>query len=133
MELYYRIWVDCIKRGKLQSANSQNWQVGSMIFMTMAMAFNFVLIITVLEKYVFKIYFYRINLLFFPTYLNNVLTYLVLFIMPCFVVNYLLVFRNRRYEDLIKKYPYYNGRLFLIYFVISMMLPILLLWAAIIF
>ena len=125
--VYYKIWVDCIKRGRQQPANRHNWQVGSMIFMTMAMAFNFVFIMTVLERHVFKSYFYKLDFSFFPVYVDNVLSYLILFILPCGLVNYLLIFRNKRYEKLLKKYPYYNGKLFAIYFTISMMLPILIL------
>lgn len=130
--LYYRIWMDCIRRARRQPDSRQNWQIGCMIFMTLPMAFNFVLIMTILEKYVFKNYFYKIDLSFLPVRVNNVLNYLVLFIFPCIVINYLMIFRNKRYENLLKKYPYYNGKLFLVYFLISMMLPILLLWGAII-
>ncbi len=131
LSLYYRIWVDCIKRAKQQPANRDNWHVGTMIFMTLAMAFNFVLSMTILEKYVFKIYFYKIELSFLPSRVNNVLTYLVLFILPCFIINYLLIFRNKRYEKLLNRYPYYNGKLFVVYFAVSMMLPIILLVGAI--
>ncbi len=133
MELYYRIWVDCIERARRQPANKQNWQIGSMVFMTLAMVFNFVLIMTILEKFVFKNYFYKIDFPFLPVRINNVLSYIFLFILPCVVVNYLLIFRNRRYEKLIKKYPYCNGKLFVIYFLVSLMLPIALLLGVIIF
>lgn len=99
----------------------------------MAMAFSFVLFMTVLEKYVFKNYFYMIDLRFFPVYVNNVLSYIFLFILPCLIINYMLILRNNRYEKLLVRYPYYNGKLFLAYFVTSLALPILLLWVAIIF
>lgn len=130
MGLYYRIWVDCIGRAKQQPANKHNWQKLSMISMTLAMAFNFILIMTVLEKYILRTYFYKIDLPFLPLLVNNVLNYLVLFILPCGIINYLLIFRNKAYERLLKKYPYNNGKLFLAYFVISMMLPIVLLLGA---
>lgn len=130
MGLYYRIWVDCIERARQQPANKHNWQKLSMISMTLAMAFNFILIMTVLEKYILRTYFYKIDLPFLPLRVNNVLSYLVLFILPCGIINYLLIFRNRAYERLLKKYPYNNGKLFLTYFVISMMLPIVLLLGA---
>ncbi|PVD50038.1 hypothetical protein DC498_22220 [Terrimonas sp.] len=104
-----------------------------MIFMTLAMAFNFVLIMTILEKFILRNYFYKIDIPFFPVRVNNVLTYVILFILPCALINYLLIFRNRRYEKLLNKYPYYNGKLFISYFVISMFLPIVLMWGAIIF
>ncbi len=131
--LYYRIWVDCIRRARRQPDNRQNWQIGCMIFMTLPMAFNFILAMTILEEHVFKNYFYKVDLTFLPVRINNVLSYIVLFILPCVVINYLLIFKKRKYEKLLKKYPYYNGKLFLVYFLISMLLPIIQLWGAIIF
>jgi uncharacterized BrkB/YihY/UPF0761 family membrane protein len=131
ISLYYRIWTDCIKRAKQQPANRENWPVGTMISMTLAMAFNLVLIMTLSEKFVFNTYFYKIDFSVFPSRVNNVLSYLILFILPCFILNYLLIFRNKRYEKVLTRYPYYNGKLFAVYFVISMMLPIMLLIGAI--
>jgi hypothetical protein len=131
--LYNRIWVDCIIRAKQQPANKHNWQSGTMLSMTMAMTFNFVLLMTILEKFIFRIYFYKIDFSFLPVRVNNVLGFLFLFILPCWLINYLLIFRNRRYEKLVKKYPYYKGKLFITYFVFSMMLPVLLLLGAIFF
>jgi hypothetical protein len=131
--LYYRIWVDCIKRVRLQPTHSRNWRAGCMISMAMAMAFNFVLIMTILEKHVFERYFYKIDLTFLPVRVNNVLSFLFLFILPCGILNFLLIFRNKRYKKLLKKYPYYNGKLFVIYFLTSLLLPIILMWVLIIF
>lgn len=132
--VYYRIWVDCIQRAKKQASNNQeSWQTITMLFMTLSMSANFILIMTVLEKSVFKTYFYKIDIPSLPTRLNNVFGYLFLFILPCVLINYLLIFRKKRYQKLLLKYPYYNGKLFLAYFLISMLVPIILLWVGIIF
>lgn len=133
LNIYYRIWVDCIQRAKMQSGNKESWQTITFFFMTLSMSANFVLIMTFLERSVFKRYFYKIDFSFLPTRLNNLLAYLFLFILPCVIVNYLLIFRKKRYQKLINKYPYYNGKLFITYFSISLLLPILLLWVGIIF
>jgi hypothetical protein len=131
--LYYRIWVDFITKVRLQPANKRNWKIKCTVLMTMAMTFNLVLVMIIIQKYVFDNYFYKLNMPFLPLYLKNVLSFLILFLLPCAVINYLLIFRNKRYEKLMKKYPYYNGKLFTGYFLISMFLPILLLWIGIIF
>ncbi len=131
--LYYRIWVDCITRGKLQPANKRNWAVGSMIFMSMSMAFNLVLFMIILQEYVVGNYFYKLNFSFLPTYINNLFSYILLFLLPCVWINYLLIFRNKRYEKLLQRYPYYKGKLFISYFLFSMLLPILLMWIGILF
>ncbi|PVD50040.1 hypothetical protein DC498_22230 [Terrimonas sp.] len=127
--------MDFIHRVKLQPiANQGNWKLRCMISMSLAMAFNLILIMTVLEKFVFKEYFYKIEFSYLPVRVNNVLSYLILFILPCALMNYVLIFRNNRYEKLLNKYPYYyNGKLFISYFLISMFLPIILMWAGIFF
>jgi len=104
-----------------------------MIFMSMAMTFNYVLIMLLLQKYLSILSFYELKIPGLPPYASNVISFVILFISPCIIVNYLLIFRNKRYERLLKKYPYYQGKLFLGYFLISMLLPIILLWIGIIF
>lgn len=133
LNLYYLIWVDCIQRAKKQSINKENWQTITMIFMTLPMSANFVLLMTILEKKVIHEYFYKIDFSFLSIRINNLLSYLFLFILPCFLINYLLIFRKGRYKNLLVKYRYYGGKIFLAYFLISMLVPIILLWVGIIF
>ena len=133
ISFYYRIWVDFIKRAKKNPANSDNWQWGCMIFMTLAMASNFILIVTILETHVLKRTFYTIDFSFLPERANSILSYLILFILPCWVINYLLIFRNKRYLKLLERYPDYNGKLSISYLLISLWLPIILLSIGFIF
>jgi hypothetical protein len=130
--LYYRIWVDCIKRAKSLPANKYNWHVASLVFMSMAMTFNFALFMVILQTNILGHYFYKLNISFLSKYLSNVVSFLFLFVLPVGIVNYLLIFRKKRYKMLMKKYPYYNGKLFVIYLTISLLLPVVLLWIGII-
>ena len=131
--LYYRIWTDCIQRLKLQPANKLNWPIKSMVIMSMAMTFNLVLLMSILQRNVLGNYFYKLDLAFLLRYASNVISFVVLFLLPCVLVNYILIFRNSRYNKLLSQYPYYNGKLFISYFLISIFLPIVLLWIGIIF
>jgi hypothetical protein len=125
--LYYRIWVDVIKRARSRPENQENWPVGTMIFMSISMTLNLLLVMTILQKHILGSYFYYIELNFLPKYLSNVISFTVLFILPCVSINYFLIFYRHRYEKLLKKYPDKNGKLFLTYFLISMFLPLVLL------
>lgn len=125
---YYRVWVDCIKKASLNPNYKQNWKSRSMVLMTMAMSSNFILLMTILELNVFKNYFYKIDFSLLPNRLNNVLVYFFLFILPCGIVNYLLIIRKDRYKKLVEIYPSYSGKLAALYIVISIMLPVVLLW-----
>jgi hypothetical protein len=131
--LYYRIWTDCITRLKLQPANKYDWPRKSMFIMSIAMTFNFALLMSILQRPILGYYFYKLDIPFLSRYVNNVVSFVILFVMPCVIVNYLLIFRNKRYDKLLKRYPYYNGKLIVTYFLISMFLPIVLLAIGMIF
>ena len=131
--LYYRIWTDCIKRIKSRPDNNNDWQVTSIFSMTLAMTFNFILIITVIEKFFFGHVIYDINLPFLHGPLKSLFNFIVLFFVPCLILNYLLIFRNKRYERFFEKYPYHDGKLFATYFSISLFLPIALMCIGVFF
>jgi hypothetical protein len=131
--LYYRIWVDCIKRAKSQPTSKRDWALGSMFYMSIAMISNFALFMAILQRNVLHSYFYKVRFSFLSGPVNILVTYVFLIIAPCIIMNYLLIFRNKRYEKLLEKYPYYDGKLFVSYFLISLLLPIVLLWIGIFF
>jgi hypothetical protein len=126
LALYYRIWVDAIVRAKSRPENRENWPMGTMIFMSVSMTLNLLLIMTILQRHVLGFYFYHIELSFLSRYLSNVISFSVLFILPCVLINYFLIFFRDRYKMLLKKYPYKGGKLFLTYFLVSMFLPLVL-------
>jgi hypothetical protein len=131
MGLYYRIWVDCITRLRSREVNKDNWQLKSMLTMSSAMTFNLVLVMVIIQREVLGYFFYELNVNSFSGYENYIFTMLILYALPCVIINYLLIFRNKRYEMLLKKYPYNNERLFVAYFSISLVLPIVLIWIGI--
>ena len=133
MNLYYKIWVDSIMRLKSLPSNQDNWQIKSIITMSVARTFNFILLMAIIQRNILGCYFYKLNIKFLSNYENIILTILVLFLLPVVIINYFLIFRDKRYEKLVQKYPYYNGKLFIGYFLISLFLPILLLGIGIIY
>ena len=131
MTMYYHIWIDCIKRLKLQEKNQTDWKLKSMISMTFAMTFNLVFIMVILQKELVG-YFYEINIPELSGFINYILTILILYVTPIITINYLLIFRNDRFEKFAEQYPYRDGKLFLKYFLISIFSPIVILWIGII-
>jgi hypothetical protein len=101
--------------------------------MTWAMTFNLALIMTVLQRHVFKSNFYEFEVPTSSSYLANIIKFLVLYLLPCVMINYLFIFRNDRYKKFIEKSPYYKGKLFGIYFAFSIFLPIVLLLVGMLF
>jgi len=131
MRLYYKIWVDFITRLRLIDGSKDNWELTSMITMSVAMTFNLISVMSILQRHIFHYYFFKLSLPFFSSFENNIFSILILFLLPCSVINHLLIFRRERYEMLLKKYPYNNGRLFVAYFSISLFFPMILMWIGI--
>ena len=127
MGLYYRTWMDCIKRMRSRESNKEDWQEKCMISMTVAMGTNLLLIMVILQKNIIGYYFYEINIPSLSEQLNYIITIIILYLLPCAGINYLLIYHGKRYEKLMEKYPYYNGKLFFSYFMISIFLPVILL------
>ena len=129
MNIYYKIWVDGIQKLKSIPANKNKWIFYSLTFISMAMAINFMLIIAILERNVLKTNFYQLEITYFQeTKINSFLSFFILFLAPCILINYTLIFRKNRYEMLMQKYTsIYNGKLCAAYLMISYFLPFVLL------
>jgi glycosyltransferase involved in cell wall biosynthesis len=135
MNIFYKIWVDCVLGLRSQKQNKDTWIEKSMFSMTICMVFNFLLFTAVVGRHIVDLSFYEIkmsspNIVVPVERANNILTFLILYVLPCFVINYLLIFRKKRLKKLIRKYkyPYYKGKLFVIYMLISLLLPCVLLF-----
>lgn len=127
LDWYYKIWIDCIIRMKSIPTNTTDWKYKCMIFMSMAMSGNLIIIMVALMKYVFHDDFYIIYIDIFPgENLDYFLDFFILYLGPIMIINYLLIFFNNRYKNLLVRYPYYNGKLFAIYFVCSLILPLII-------
>lgn len=125
MNLYYKIWVDGILKAKSRPQNRKDWKVYTLIFTSMAMALNLIVIVTIIESHILHKSFYELDFDIFPgTNLDAFMSFFILFLLPPLLLNYLLIFRGNRYEKLIKRgYKYYNGKLYAGYFLGSLILP----------
>lgn len=125
--LYYQIWADGIKKFRSNEENKGVWKIYAMLFTSMAMAFNFATVMATLEKAFAGRFSYDVNILFFrESRLNGFASFFILFVLIPLALNYLLVFRNDRYEVFITKYKTFGGKLYATYLVASFALPFIL-------
>lgn len=126
MKLYYTIWVDCILRAKSQPQNKKNWKFFTLLFMGMAMSLNFIIVLIFLSDLGITNEIFSIKINFIESSkLNSILGFIVSYFLPVTLINYFLIFYNRRYEKLIENYKYYNGKYIGFYLLISFLcLPI---------
>lgn len=120
MKLYYTIWVDCILRAKSQPQNKRNWKVFTMLFMGMAMSLNFIVFSLFLSDIGISNKIFSIKINFTESgKLNSLLGFIISYFLPITLLNYFLIFYNKRYEKLVEKYKYYNGKYIGIYLLVS--------------
>lgn len=133
MRIYYKIWVDGILKVRSAKENKNSWKYGLMLLMSVAMGMNIALFMTILQKHILGFYFYELHFSFLPHILSNLFSGIILFLAPPLILNYLFIFYRGRYKELIKKYRSHGGKLFQSYFLVSLFLPIVLLWGVILF
>jgi hypothetical protein len=127
--VYYKIWVDAIVFEQTKNGQRRNWKIFTLLPLSIIQGIN---LLTILF-WIIALTHTKIPLLFDSTIFNakglNTLIPVLLFFMPFIGLNYLLIIYNQRYKNLIAKYKYYNGKLYLGYFLFStsiFILPIII-------
>lgn len=122
LKYYYKIWVDIILFEQIKNKNHTNWQFISMVFITGAQSLNYITFFMFLMLFGIKVDII-IDIDILPTErLNTALSGLISPILPFVVLNYFLIFKDRKYLKLIERYEYKKGKLALPYFIISFIL-----------
>lgn len=120
--LYYKIWVDSIVKLRSRPQNAGMWKFFAMTFISIAMALNLWFL-----SFIFMLHF-NYSLPFLPLKVNifsstrtdAFVSFFISYLLPFLLLNYLLIFYKDRYKTLIKRYPSYDGKLFLKYFLGSL-------------
>jgi hypothetical protein len=127
--VYYKIWVDAIVFEQTKNGQRRNWKIFTLLPLSIIQGINLLTILFWISALTHT----KIPLLFDSTIFNakglNTLIPVLLFFMPFIGLNYLLIIYNQRYKNLIAKYKYYNGKLYLGYFLFStsiFILPIII-------
>lgn len=127
MRLFYLIWVDIILKARSQPANKNNWQFMTLTYMTVAMALDFFFIILYVERSLDN-YFYDLKIPIIPQKIGDPISFVILFVGPPLLLNYTLIFRNQRYNKLIGKYKYHEGKLGVTFVLLALSIPVIALW-----
>lgn len=122
MNLYYKIWVDAIVKLRSRPQNAGMWKFFGMTFISMTMALNLWFISFLLMLHLnYSLPFFRIKINIFPgSRIDAFFSFFISYLFPFLLLNYFLIFHKDRYKDLIKRFPSYDGKLFLKYFLGSL-------------
>lgn len=117
MNLYYKIWVDALVKLRSLPKNEGIWKFYAMAFISMSMAFNLILILFILNDLGIIKGFFKITIDVFPgEKIDGFLSFFISYLLPFLLLNYFLIFYKNKYQELVRVCPYYEGKLFLKYF-----------------
>lgn len=122
--IYYKLWVDAIVWEKATNGERRNRKPYTLIPISVCQGLNLLTICFWCHIPIF------INIqLFSIKRLNGFLSYSITILIPFIILNYFVIIYKDRYENLINKYKYHNGKLYLWYFLFSIggfILPIII-------
>ncbi len=123
MKIYYKIWVDCILKAQSKPENKNNWKLFTIVFMSISMALNIVFILFVFSDLGITEKIFVIPIDVFPgTKVDAFYSFFISYLLPFLTLNYFLIFYKEKYKQLMLKYKYNNGKLFVTYFLSSIVI-----------
>jgi hypothetical protein len=121
MKLYYKIWVDGIVKLRSRPQNAGLWKFFAMTFTSMAMALNLVFVLFIMSDLGMTDGIFKVPVNLFPgTHIDAFFSFFISYLLPFLLMNYFLIFHRDRYKELIMRYPYHGGKLYLRYFLGSL-------------
>jgi hypothetical protein len=104
--LYYKIWVDAIVATRAKRAEAANWKPFTIVPISLLMGVNLLTFFVWMKSLVNR------NLpLFLPVnifdyrLINDFISIVTTLFIPFVIFNYLVIFSNNRYEQLLNTYP----------------------------
>lgn len=121
LNLYYIIWADAILFEKSKRGKDINWKTITLIAISLLRGLNLFVLLFLLRwlSHGQMPILLPMNI-FNMSALNSACAIVLIFLVPFVILNYLLVYYNNRYLEIINKYPYRKGKLYRNYFLWSL-------------
>lgn len=119
MNIYYALWADAINYERIRNGGAGHWKVFTFCYMSILLSLNIIACFSAI------LFFTGYNiaseikqyLMLFPSeLLTNAIWAIVALFIPSMTATYFFVFYNKKYEYILSKYKFRNGKLLLIYF-----------------
>lgn len=110
LRLYYKIWVSAIISAKASKAEAGSWKLFTLGPVSLLQGINLFTVFVWMKSLVnhrlplflpVNIFNYRL--------INDCISVVTTFFIPFVILNYLLIFSNNQYKDLLKKLPGKTG------------------------
>lgn len=118
--LYYKLMVSAIYTARNSYVYYDVWKLISSFYFAFATTMYMMFFYMLLSDYVIHNHLDLMNLKIINGKYNFIINMLLYFIIPIMSMNYFLIFKDKRYEELIIKYKKnYNKKLFGLYLLMS--------------
>ena len=132
LSAYYKLWVDAIISEKTKKDRQSSWKAFTIVPISIMMGINLFTLLYWTSVFTH----HELPLILIITFsrdtlINIFLSAILMFFIPFLLLNYLLIFYNSRYENLIKTYKANNGKWYRKYYLISiglLVIPIIFKW-----
>jgi len=117
--IYYQIWADAIRTTKKK--DSDQWKAATLIPMSILHGVNLLAVLFFLRGILGRQWplFVPVKI-FRVVIINDAVSIILTFILPFLILNYLLIFSNNRYQEIIRFHKGKNGRLYKLYILVSL-------------
>ncbi len=127
-DLYYKLWSDAINYEKEKHSHIRNWKPYVLFGISFCQGLNLATILFWLSTWLKFGFFLEINI--FPgEILNSAMSGIITLYLPFIIFNYILIFRNKKYNIVLEAHPYQKGKLYIGYYLLSFsifIIPILI-------
>ncbi|WP_214073500.1 hypothetical protein [Mucilaginibacter sp. dw_454] len=120
MNIYYRIWASAIAEHREGKSPDGGWKLMPLVAMSVLMGINLLALFLLLHALNHSL------LILFPVHIfdttgyNTGIAVLITYFVPFVILNYLLIFYNNRYEEIVKRYDSKGSKLYRNYALISL-------------
>jgi len=121
LSIYYKIWADAILFEKSKRGKDVNWKTITIIAVSLLQGLNLFVLLFILRWLTHK----QLPILlpvsiFNMSALNSACAIILIFFAPFVILNYLLIYYNNKYLEIIRRYPDRKGKLYRNYFLWSL-------------
>lgn len=125
MNIYYALWADAINYERIRNGGAGHWKGFTFSYMSILLSLNIMSLLSLilfLTGYDITSKIYEVLMSFQSKLLRDFIWAIVVLFIPSMGFTYFFVFHKKKYEYILSKYKFRNGRLLLIYFILTVIL-----------
>jgi len=120
LSIYYKIWVDAIVFEQTKYGQRRNWKIFTLLPISIFQGINLLTIFFIASALTKKNIPIFLDITIFNIKpINSFISFSITLFWPFVILNYFLIIYDNKYEGLIEKYKYHNGKLYLGYFLFT--------------